>query len=98
MVLKWPYVLTWEVDRRLLTAEWLSRRFADLVGPAGIAHCTLHDLRRSFSTLAQRAGIDAATVQKLGGWSSVDVVREYYTGSVTAGHRAAVGKWNESIA
>ena len=42
---------------------------ARIVKRAGIAYCTLHDLRRSFSTLAQRAGVDRYTVKDLGGWS-----------------------------
>ena len=63
-------------------------RFARLVQRVGLAKCSLHDLRRSFSTLAQRRGVDVGTVMLLGGWSSVDVVRRHYTGDLH-GHLAA---------
>ena len=61
---------------------WASRQFTDLVGKAKIAPCSLHDCRRSFSTLAQRAGIDRNTVKDLGGWSALSVVEKHYTGEV----------------
>lgn len=64
------------------------QRFTTLVERVGLPHCTLHDLRRSFSTLAQRRGVDVGTVMLLGGWSSVDVVRRHYTGDLH-GHLAA---------
>ena len=57
-----------------------------------IAHCTLHDLRRSFSTIAQRRGVDKYTVKDLGGWSVVSVVEKHYTGDVSEVHRAAMRK------
>ena len=61
---------------------WASRQFTALVGKAKIPTCSLHDCRRSFSTLAQRAGIDRITVKDLGGWSTVSVVEKHYTGEV----------------
>ncbi len=51
---------------------------------------SLHDLRRSFSTLAQRAGVDKYTVKDLGGWSVVSVVERHYTGDVSEAHRKAM--------
>ena len=54
---------------------------AGIVKAAGIT-ATIHDLRRSFSTLAQRAGVDRMTVKDLGGWSSVAVVEKHYTGEI----------------
>jgi hypothetical protein len=38
---------------------------------AGIAHCTPHDPRRSFSTITQRAGVDKYTVKDFGDWRMV---------------------------
>ncbi len=58
------------------------RRFSVLVEQIGIPKCTIHDLRRSFSTHAQRRGIDVATVMRLGGWSNEAVVRKHYTGDL----------------
>ena len=68
---------------------------------AKIAHCTPHDLRRSFSTIAQRAGVDKYTVKDLGGgsvvsvkdlggWPVVSVVEEHCTGEVMEVHRRAM--------
>ncbi len=68
--------------------DTVGARFANLVKRLGIAKCGLHDLRRSFSTLLQRRGVDVGTVMLLGGWSSVDVVRRHYTGDLH-GHLAA---------
>ena len=58
--------------------------------PADIAYCTPHDLRRSSSTLAQRAGVDRHTVKDLDGWSEVSVVERHYTGQVKEAHRRAM--------
>ncbi len=66
----------------------IGRRFKKLVDGCGLAPATLHDLRRSFSTHAQRNGIDVATVMRLGGWSSVAVVGTHYTGDIH-GHLSA---------
>lgn len=68
--------------------DTVGARFAALVRHTGLPKCSLHDLRRSFSTLAQRRGVDVGTVMLLGGWSSVDVVRRHYTGDLH-GHLAA---------
>ena len=84
-----PHVFVWP-DGRSLKPDWVSREFAALVAKAGIAPCTLHDLRRSFSTLAQRAGVDKYTVKDLGGWSEVSVVERHYTGEVQAVYRRAM--------
>ena len=70
-------------------------RLAGLIDKAGIGHATLHDLRRSFSTLAQRAGIDRHTVKDLGGWSTVGVVEKHYTGEVPDRLREAMSKLDE---
>ena len=53
---------------------------------------SLHDLRRSFSTLAQRAGVDKYTVKDLGDWSVVSVVEKHYTGDVQEVHRRAMDR------
>ena len=63
---------------------------------SGIASCTLHDLRRLLSTLAQRAGVDKYTVKDLGGWSEVSVVERHYTGDVSEAHRIAMERIAET--
>ena len=77
-------------DGRRLKPDWVSHEFARVVAKAGVAPCTLHDLRRSFSTLAQRAGVDKFIVRDLGGWSSVSVVDRHYTGDVGDVYRQAM--------
>jgi len=85
---KFAHVLTWP-DGRPLGPTWVSRAFRALVEASGVSPCTLHDFRRSWSTLAQRAGVNPAIVQELGGWSALSVVRAHYTGDVSAAHRQA---------
>jgi len=85
------YVFTWPNGERF-KADWISHEFSRLVKRAGIAHATLHDLRRSFSTIAQRCGVDKYVVKDLGGWSDVSVVEKHYTGDVSEVHRAAMRK------
>lgn len=78
---KRPHCFTWD-DGRRFKPDWLTHEFAKIVKRSKIAQATLHDLRRSFSTLAQRAGVDKNTVKDLGGWSTVAVVEKHYTGEV----------------
>jgi len=85
------YVFMWP-DGKPYKADWVTHEFARLVKKAGIAHCTPHDLRRSFSTIAQRAGVDKYTVKDLGGWSVVSVVEKHYTGDVDEVLRRAMDR------
>ena len=89
LVPAWTYVFTWP-EGAPFKADWLTHWFAGVVAKAKVTHCTLHDLRRSFSTLAQRAGVDRHLVKDLGGWSTVGVVEKHYTGDLSAAHRAAM--------
>ena len=59
---------------------------------AGIPHCTLHHLRRSFSTLAQRKGIGRDIVKDLGDWSCIGVVEKHYTGEVDEALKRAMDR------
>lgn len=78
---KCPHCFTWDSGAPFVP-DWATHEFAAIVKSAGVAYCTLHDLRRSFSTLAQRAGVDKATVKDLGGWSAIRVVEKHYSGEV----------------
>ncbi len=93
---KATYAFTWP-DGSQFVADWVTHEFARLVKRAGIAHCTPHDLRRSFSTIAQRAGVDKFTVKDLGGWSVVSVVEKHYTGDVSEVHRRAMKQIAERV-
>ena len=77
---KYPHVFTWD-DGALFKPDWISHQFARVARTAGV-RATLHDCRRSFSTLAQRAGVDRGVVKDLGGWSTVGVVEKHYTGEI----------------
>jgi len=85
------YVFTWP-DGQPFKADWLTHWFTGLVKKAKVEHATLHDLRRSFSTNAQRAGIDRHVVKDLGGWSTVAVLEKHYTGDVSPVYRAAMDR------
>jgi integrase len=87
---KSAYVFVWESGEPL-KPDWVTHQFARIAKIAGIA-ATIHDLRRSFSTLAQRAGVDRMTVKDLGGWSSVTVVEKHYTGEIQPALEKAMEK------
>lgn len=53
-----------------------------LIRKAGIAHCTLHDLRRTFCTYLAACGTDPLAAQKLAGHSSPTVTAKHYVGVV----------------
>lgn len=77
---KHPHEFAWE-DGQPYKPDWITHRFAKAAKDSGVS-ASIHDLRRSFSTLAQRAGVDRFTVKDLGGWSSVTVVEKHYTGEI----------------
>jgi integrase len=79
---KWPYVFTW-LDGRRFKPDWVTHEFARLRKRTTIAHCTFHDLRRSFGTHALRAGVDKSIVMRLGGWLVARVLDDYYTGDMS---------------
>ena len=85
------YVFAWP-DGKKYKGDWLSRWFAGRVKAAKVKRCTLHDLRRSFSTLCQRAGIDRHVVKDLGGWSCVSVLERHYSGDISPVYRAAMDR------
>ena len=45
---------------------------------AGLPVCSVHDLRRSFASLAFHLGWDAQTTMQLGGWANLQTVNEVY--------------------
>lgn len=91
VAMKYPHVFVWP-NGNPYKPDWLTHAFAKLVEAAGIPHCTPHDLRRSFSTLMQRAGVDKATVKDLGGWSAISVIERHYTGNIDEALHAAMRK------
>jgi len=88
---KHPHVFCWP-DGKKFKPNWISIEFGRVVDRAKVSKCTIHDLRRSFSTLAQRAGVDKYCVKDLGGWSDVSVVERHYTGEIASVMRDAMEK------
>jgi len=86
---KFPHVFTWD-NGDPYRADWATVEFRRITAKSGIPACTLHDLRRSFSTHMQRAGVDKATVKDLGGWSTISVVEKHYTGEVVDAWKKAI--------
>ncbi|NIT61618.1 MAG: tyrosine-type recombinase/integrase [Aliifodinibius sp.] len=86
-----PYVFLpakrWEyIQRRQQTSQWqegqalvnnFDRDFHKLRGNAGVAECTLHDLRRSCITNWARI-LPIHVVQKLAGHSDIKTTQKYY--------------------
>jgi integrase len=58
------------------TGTGLMLMFNRLSKTTGI-HVTAHSLRRTFTILALRAGMNALHLQNLGGWASLDMVQHY---------------------
>jgi integrase len=84
-----PHAFTWP-NGQTYKPDWVTRSFKALVKKAGIVYCTPHDLRRSFSTIAQRAGVDRSIVKDLGGWSEISVLEKHYTGEMQEAHQRAM--------
>jgi integrase len=53
-----------------------------LLSNAGLRHCTLHDLRRTFCSYLAACGVDQLAAQKLAGHSSPTVTARHYVGVV----------------
>ena len=56
----------------------VERRWQRIVNDAGVKHCTLHDLRRTFVTRLIRAGVALPTVQMLVGHSTIQTTLRHY--------------------
>ena len=67
---------------RVLACSMTLRRnpglFNDIVATAGIAKCTVHDLRRTFCTDLARLGVNQSVVQRLAGHVSPATTERYY--------------------
>jgi len=71
--------LVFKTSRGSSMAGNLRIAFPRIVRQAGIAHCTLHDLRRSFLSHLAMAGVGEAIVQKLAGQAHMSTTLKYYT-------------------
>ena len=56
----------------------VTHRFPEWVKAAGLSGAiTLHTLRHSFASRLVMAGVDLLTVQEIGGWKGLTMVRRY---------------------
>lgn len=82
--------------------EWdrhnVSHGFQAIVKAAGIDHCTLHDLRRTFCTDLLEAGINEETCRELAGHASASTTARYYQSVSDSAKRAAVAQAGIEIA
>ena len=69
-----------------------AKQFQNIVKAAGIAHCTLHDLRRTFCTDLARLGVNQMVVQRLAGHASSATTAKYYQYADDGMKRDAVAK------
>lgn len=57
---------------------WVCEQFRVIVEAAGIARCTIHDLRRTFCTDLARLGVNQLIAQRLAGHASSSTTAKYY--------------------
>lgn len=67
------------------------RDFRRIVKEAGIAHCTIHDLRRTFCTEMAMV-VPPKDVQQLAGHASLDTTMKYYVANITIERANAAAK------
>ena len=63
---------------RSLNRVSVDKRFREIVKQAGIAHCTIHDLRRTFCTDLARLGVNQLVIQRLAGHACAATTATYY--------------------
>lgn len=72
--------LVFTLDSRMLRPAVLRYRLHRAVEAAGIAHATVHDLRRTYGSILIAAGADVTYVQRQMGHSSPHVTLLHYAG------------------
>jgi len=79
----WKAVTEYQKLDRPITVDRLTDLIPRLIKKAGLPHCTLHDLRRTFCTYLAACGTDPLAAQKLAGHSSPAVTAKHYVGVVS---------------
>ena len=74
----------------------VQKEFAAIVREAGIAHCTLHNLRATFCTDLARKDVNQKTLQELAGHTSMMTTGRYYQYVSSEAKRAAIEKLSVS--
>ena len=55
----------------------IKKQFQNALKRAGLKPARIHDLRGSWATRMNENGVDASTIMKIGGWSSLAVLERY---------------------
>jgi integrase len=77
-------------DGSPFVAESLANRATKAWAKAGLERMTLHSGRHTFASLMIAAGVNAKTLQEIGGWSSIAIVFDRY-GHLMPGARDEAG-------
>jgi integrase len=98
--LAWRAAESCQHPDRPISPDRLTDMIPRLVKKAGIPHCTLHDLRKTFCTFLAAGGTDALAAQKLAGHSSPAVTAKYYVALTSATLKAQqqLPFWNLKLA
>lgn len=85
---------TWvfQTSRGTRMLHGINRDFRLITDRAGIAPCTIHDLRRTFLSHLQMAGVSAAVAQKIAGHASIQTTIRSYTEILSESVREAPGR------
>jgi integrase len=65
-------------DGRPFAPESVAKRATKAWKEAGLSRLTLHECRHTFASLMIAAGVNAKTLQEIGGWSSIAIVFDRY--------------------
>ena len=83
---EWVFTNTW--GNRLRNN--IMRTFGRILKRAKVAHCTIHDLRRTCLSHLASEGVNEAVAQEIAGHASITTTLKYYTEIVPDATRAAV--------
>ena len=70
----------------------IMRTFGRILKHAKVAHCTIHDLRRTCLSHLANEGVNEAIAQKIAGHASITTTLKHYTEIVPDAMRAAVNR------
>lgn len=65
-------------DGRPFASESVAERATKAWAATGLERLTLHECRHTFASLMIAAGVNAKTLQEIGGWSSIAIVYDRY--------------------
>lgn len=94
--LRHPLVFARE-DGRPFSAESLTKRATRRWQAAGVQRITLHECRHTFASLMIAAGVNAKTLQEIGGWSSIAIVFDRYGHLMPGARDEAAGLLNDYL-